>query len=453
MLNKCASDPSNCPYDQASLNMIQQQKVAYFNKYNELLSRGKCGGWSPSQAGSENQDMGRGNTTIAKEPEPGQKVSGSEEDQDSKVPIIPQEEKAGEKAKAVDEHEPEIPKENGGDTGGYISGEEEGTLLGFGILAGMLAAGAVMLKGLIKLIRGGKSKATRKVKTKSGWIEQPSEKSPIEQFTRSFEDSGKKLVGELGNLTEIGASADAIHEVSKKLTKIYLSRSGELARRQMSLGGLGRVKPSITGTLDPKVKFVRYGSDEAKILIGRTRIRMEGKKIVGKFKRVNKLSKFAKGLGKGLSGLSKALQVYDGVTSYNEYVKKNEKFIKKNPVMGRVLGATKAVGEQILNTVLTKNPIVGWADTVVSSLSGGKYSIMRGIQAAEGKVDEISAKYYETVFRGEAATQDIERMSKQHKMIKEHVKKLRNPKFVKRLKARGWTDDQIRRAMTRILGM
>ncbi len=455
MLAKCKSDPSNCPYDQAGLNMIYQQKVASYNKYVELLSQGKCGDWSPPQAGSENRETGNENTTLVKEPDSGQKSGGSKENGGQEGPVTPQEGNAvKEEAKVIEEEGPVIPKEEKAAEEGPSLGdgeeiEEEGALIGFGILVGMSIAGALALKGIIKLVRGGKSEGKREAK--SGWIEQPSEKSPIEQFTRSFEDSGKRLAGNLGELTKIGAGADAVQDVAEKLTKIYLSRSGELARKQMKIGGLGRTKPIIIDTPDPKVKIVKW--DKAKTMLERMRIRINGKSIVRKYKLVDKLSKFAKGLGKGLSGLSKALQVYDSVSSYNAYVEKNARFIKKNPVLGRVLGATKAVGEQIINTVLTKNPLVGWADTVVSSLSGGKYSIMKGIQVAEGKIDEVSAKYYETVFRGEVAAQEIERMSKQHKMIKEHVRKLRDPKFVKKLKARGWTDDQIKRAMTRILGM
>ena len=279
------------------------------------------------------------------------------------------------------------------------------------------------------------------------------EENPFDISTRSFEESGKRLADNLGKLSTVGAGADAAKEVADGLVKTYIEEIRKLLKKQMNAGGLGSVKPTIIHTLDPNVKIIKYGPKESKTLLERMKLRTQGKKIVRKLNITKKVSEFTEGLGKGLSGVSKALEAYDTVSSYNDYVKKNGKFIKKNPVLGRILGASKAVGEQIINTVLTKNPIMGWADTAVSSFSGGKYSIMRGIKAAEGSIDRVTGNYYETVFRGEAAAHEVELMSKQHNALKEHVKKLRDPKFVKKLKARGWTDEQIRRTMIRLLGV
>jgi len=440
MLDRCESDPSSCP---SNTGWIYQQKIAAYQKFVELLSEGKCGDWSPPQGEVVTQEASGEITTVTQASggasmsnESGYKgeVSQPVSNGSWEEPVTP-----ADRDSAAEEENVDI--------------EEGDILVGFGVLAGMLITAGLVVRSIVrKLTRDSKEKGGSERKV--GGVRHPVEGgNPLDQFTRSFEKSGERLAGNLGKLAVAGAGADAVKEVADSLVDIYLKRMRSAMRRQMEAGGLGRVKPTIVGTLDPKVRIIRYDAGKSRTLLERMRLRTEGKKIVRKLKRVKAISRFTEGLGKGVSGVSKALQVYDTISSYNEYVKRNEKFIKKNPVLGRILGASKAVGEQIINTVLTKNPIVGWADTVVSSFSGGKYSIMRGIKAAEGSIDRVTGNYYETVFRGEAAAHEVDLMSKQHNAIKEHVKKLRDPKFVKKLKARGWTDEQIRKTMIRLLGM
>jgi hypothetical protein len=50
-------------------------------------------------------------------------------------------------------------------------------------------------------------------------------------------------------------------------------------------------------------------------------------------------------------------------------------------------------GKQVLNWAVTKNPFVGLADTIVSTASGGKYSVKKAIDAGADKWDDITQEW------------------------------------------------------------
>ncbi len=169
---------------------------------------------------------------------------------------------------------------------------------------------------------------------------------------------------------------------------------------------------------------------------------------------VKGLKNAAKGLGKALQRASEAasryagaasvgLQVYDGTTSYNKFVSENGDFIRENPVLGRVLAASKAVGEQIIIYGVTKNPVIGLTDAIVSMSTGGKVSVASALGKVEGVIDmgtkAIFEKYYESEYSS------YSKGVANHESIRSHFRKLNDPDFVKQLKERGWTDDRIDR--------
>ncbi len=440
ILDKCKTNPSSCP---SNTGWVRQQALAAHQKYVELLSQGKCGSWSPpaeeAQGGVTEKSGGVTNvTTKVTEAVGGAAPPSNDSGQEGAQQPVSNE--------GWDE-----PVTQAGEDGAMSGeGQEEGgdILVGLGFLGGMIAATGLAIRSIVRKITKGNSKQRKR---KGGIVESPRMESPIEQFTKSFEDSGQRLTRNLGKLAEVGAGIDAINAVANKLVKEYIRQSGKIVPWQIKAGGLGKVKPIVISTPDPKVKFIKYSPRDSRILVARMRLRRWGKAIVKKYKFFKKVSKFTKGIGKGLSGVSRVLQVLDTISSYNEYVKKNEGFVRKHPILGRILGVSKTMGEQIITTIITKNPLVGWADTIVSSLSGGELSIMKGIKAIEGGIDKATKLGFESVFNVKSS-KEFELMRKRHLKIMEHAKRLRDPKFVKKLKSRGWTDEQIRKARIRILG-
>ena len=174
--------------------------------------------------------------------------------------------------------------------------------------------------------------------------------------------------------------------------------------------------------------------------------------------RTSKTYKWLKSMSKGLSKATRAvsnaakkfvgaasvgLQVYDGTTSYNRYVSQNKWFIEENPTIGRILGATKAVGEQVIIYTVTKNPVIGLADAALSMGTGGRISISRGIQEVEGLIDRGSRAAFDKYFEGKYS--DYSKGIVNHDSVKSHLRKLNDPEYVKRLKERGWSDERIER--------
>lgn len=276
----------------------------------------------------------------------------------------------------------------------------------------------------------------------------------VDQFSKSVEKSGKSLVE--GVLRPIGSQAPAASAIEDLLNKEIERLKGIKGQKftkifniQASGGGLSKFRPK------PKVEgiYVSYAPEDF------SRLRKflewckgieEAKIIRENIKRLKSAVKTIKSwISPVLSGVSLAVQVYDGISSYNHYVESNREFIDEHPVVGRALGIVKATGEQIICYAFTKNPAIALSDIAVSYLTGGKVSIMGGIHGAENLVDVGTQKYAETIYEAKYGKYS-EGISK-HDTIRKHLRKLRDPTFRKKLLERGWTEERIERVTRDLL--
>jgi hypothetical protein len=58
-------------------------------------------------------------------------------------------------------------------------------------------------------------------------------------------------------------------------------------------------------------------------------------------------------------------------------------------------------GKQVINWALTKNPIVGLADTIVSSATGGKVSVRAAIDAGANKWDKTTQEFFDNIYNND----------------------------------------------------
>ncbi len=276
----------------------------------------------------------------------------------------------------------------------------------------------------------------------------------VDQFLKSMEESNKSLVE--GALRPAGSQAPSASAIERLLNKEVGNLKGMKSRKlkeiiQIQEGGGGlrnlRPKPRVEGI------YVSYAPEDFPRLRRFIRWCKSSEEVRSIQKRITKLKNMARAMKKWvspvLSGVSLTVQVYDGTSSYNHYVESNREFIGEHPFIGRMLGAAKAVGEQVIYFTVTKNPVVALSDIAVSYLTGGKVSIMGGIHGAENLVDVGTQKYAETIYEAEYGKYS-EGISN-HATIRNHLRKLRDPRFRKKLLERGWTEERIDRVTRDLL--
>ena len=157
------------------------------------------------------------------------------------------------------------------------------------------------------------------------------------------------------------------------------------------------------------------------------------KRKIQKFKKVakywNKVKRVMKALKKPLQVLDISSKVYSGVKGYNKYLQQNKDFVKDNQYLGRVLGAVKATGDIIINTLLTKNPVVGIADTVVDVVTGGRVQpVGQTVEYVEDLVDKGSyAAMYK--YHSHEAMKNVTRIPTQR--IKQMIDNLNDTDYVR----------------------
>ncbi len=286
------------------------------------------------------------------------------------------------------------------------------------------------------------------------------EKSSLDQFTRSVEDANKwagktkavtDVVSQAGAYSSekgldmgIRMGADSWRSAEKKrIVKEFREfRSGKSVRQSVLTGG-----GKDGGGFWDRKKYRKLKR------LGRRAVNLPKKyKAIKKFAdKVKSASKFA---SKYIGAASIGLSTYDGVKGYNKYVDENKDFVKDHPVIGRALGAMKAFGEQVIIYTVTKNPVIGLPDAVIGYATNGRVSVARAIQDAEDFVSKgmrsMADAYYESKYS------NWSKGYANHSSIKKHLSMLNDPNYVRRLKARGWTDEKIarvRKSMEEALGM
>ncbi len=300
-----------------------------------------------------------------------------------------------------------------------------------------------------------KAKGRRKNKEERG-----DEKSSLDQFTQSVEDANK-WAGKTKPVTDVVSQAGAYSSEKgldkgirmgadswknaerKRIVKKFREfRNGKSVRQSVLRGG-GK---DGGGFWDPK-KYKKLKR------LGRRAVNLpkKYKTIKNLANKVRSASKFA---SKYIGAASIGLSTYDGVKSYNKYIDENKDFVKDHPIMGRALGAMKAFGEQVIIYTVTKNPVIGLPDAVIGYATNGRVSVARAIQDTEDFVSKGIRSMADAYYGNQYS--DWSEGYANHSSIKKHLSMLNDPDYVRKLKARGWTDERIarvRKSMEEALGM
>ncbi len=92
------------------------------------------------------------------------------------------------------------------------------------------------------------------------------------------------------------------------------------------------------------------------------------------------------------------MRVIDGLKNVLDKIQKKG---YKDPIdIGCAL--VEETGKQVINWVITKNPLVGLADTILSSATGGKVSVRAVIDAGANKWDETTQEWANNLYNNDA---------------------------------------------------